>query len=48
MIVILLMFLTKLVRDDCQIADGLDEFTNLRDDCQIADGFDEFTYLRDN
>ena len=37
------MVLMCYARDDCQIADGLDEFTNLSDDCQIADGFDELS-----
>ena len=34
------MVLMCYARDDCQIADGLDEFTNLSDDWQITDGFD--------
>ena len=43
MIARLLMVWMSLARDDCQIVDGLDEFTNLSDTCQNVDGFDELS-----
>ena len=43
MIARLLMVRMSLARYDCQIVDGLDEFTDLSGDCQITDGFDELS-----